>query len=184
MQKTPPPIQAIRSLGYVRGPLRSAIHRIKCHQDFGLAEKMGRMLAKKFILEYKWSVDIITAVRLAKQRPQDWGYYQTYLIVKFFAWIIQKPSVANIIKRKINTSPQLGLLRTKCQKNIQNAILGNPHAAGLRILILDDVTTTGSTHLECARILHTQGAKEIDGSTPAKTPCHSDSHNKINEGFV
>ena len=150
----------------------------------GLAEELGCMLVEKFNHELRWEVDVVTAIPLSRERHFERGYNQVYLFARPFAWAIHKPFAPNFVQRKRNTSSQVGLSRRERQKNICNAFQGQPEVAGLRILILDDVTTTGATIMECARALRAQGAKEVFGLTLAKTPCHSDQQIRINENLI
>ncbi len=183
-KKKAPLSKAIRSYGYFRGPLRAAIHRVKYHQDMGLAEELCGLLIEKYQHELKWPIDVVTAIPLSRERYFERGYNQAFLFARPFAWAIQKPFIPNLVQRKRNTSSQVGLSRSERQKNIQDAFLGQSRASGMKVLVLDDVTTTGATLMECAKALRDQGAQEVYGLTLAKTPSHSNQHFKINENLI
>jgi predicted amidophosphoribosyltransferase len=76
------------------------------------------------------------------------------------------------ILRKKNTSSQTGLNRRQRVKNISGAFMvRRPELVkGLRLLIVDDVYTTGSTVNECARVLRRAGAADVNVLTLARTP--------------
>ena len=137
-----------------------------------------------FNTELKWKVDAVTAIPLSRERHMERGYNQSYLFANPFAWAIRKPFIPSLVQRKRNTSSQVGLSRRERQRNIRDAFLGHSIAANLRILVLDDVTTTGATLMECARALQEKGAREVFCLTLAKTPCFSDPHIKINENLI
>jgi competence protein ComFC len=157
---------------------------VKYHEDIGLAEELSSLLIAEFQQEMKWQIDVVTAIPLSPERYLERGYNQAYLFARPFAWAIQKPFLPKLVGRKCNTSSQVGLSKRERQKNIQNTFLGYPKTSGLKILVLDDVTTTGATLMECARALRDQGVQEVYGLTLAKTPTLSNQHNKINENLI
>ena len=150
-----------------------------------MAEELSGLLITMFKADLNWHIDLVTAIPLSRERYFERGYNQAYLFAKPFAWAINKPFVSDLVQRKRNTPSQVGLSRKERQKNIQDAFAGHPlKAVHKNILIIDDVTTTGATIMECARALRNNGAAEVFGLTLAKTPCLSNQHIKINENLI
>ena len=184
-RETKPPIKFLRSYAYFKGPFRSAIHRIKYNHDFGMTERFTSYLLEMFQNELRWQIDAVTVVPLSQERFFERGYNQTALLGKLFARGVNKPYISNLLRRQRNTASQVGLSKNERRINIQDAFVADEKKAlNQSILIIDDVTTTGATIMECARALKDQGASEIFGLTLAKTPYNSDKSAKINENLI
>jgi competence protein ComFC len=165
----PPPYNALRSYGYYDGLLREALHKLKFDFDIGLAEVLSKYLIKIFN-NFQWSVDMITAVPLSKTRMNVRGYNQSALLALPIALYTGIPFVPKAISRIRDTKSQVGLTALERQQNVKSAFISNPGIVKYkRILIVDDIATTGATISSCAHALGEAGAKEIYGLTVAKT---------------
>jgi predicted amidophosphoribosyltransferase len=80
------------------------------------------------------------------------------------------PVARDVLERRRWTEPQTGLGRKKRLTNVKNAFSVNDHSkiAGKRILLVDDVFTTGATANECAKVLLKGGAEHVDVLTLAR----------------
>jgi len=117
-------------------------------------------------------IDIIAPVPLHKRRMRQRGFNQAYLTVRKWheiAKAFQADITAIQIKREIivrtrPTASQVGMTLKKRQSNIKNAfaVKAPEKIGGKRILLIDDVQTTGSTVNECARVLVNSGALYVD----------------------
>ena len=123
------------------------------------------------IMEYIKSYDIIIPVPLAKYRKRERGYNQTYLILKELykkdkSIIIKN----NILQKQKNIKPQSSLNRLERKNNIKNVycVVNQNNIIDKKIVLFDDVFTTGSTTNECSRILKEYGAKKVGILTIAK----------------
>lgn len=115
--------------------------------------------------------DLITYVPMHFIRLGQRGYNQAYLMAKALGEMMNVPVVKTLRKIK-HTSPQSKLNGRARQENLEGAI--KPHQAenfsGKTVLLIDDVTTTGTSLNVCAKELKAAGAKEIYAATVAATP--------------
>ncbi|MFN4132483.1 MAG: ComF family protein [Caldimicrobium sp.] len=140
-----------------REPLRELLHKAKFKEDFPLAYHLGKLLRKvcKVNLNY---YDIITPVPLSLKRERERGYNQSLLILWGYAGI-KLPS--RVLIRVKHTRPQSELSERERFENIKNAFSVLEDLTGKRVLIVDDIMTTGATLREASKILKKAGAKEV-----------------------
>jgi len=116
------------------------------------------------------SFDIIMPVPIHKKRLRERGYNQSSLLAQRLGCMIKKPVVEGVLIRTKHTPSQAksGSLDQRRQ-NIKNAFkcVGND-VSGKRILLIDDVCTSGSTLNSCAAPLKAAGAASVWGLTLAK----------------
>jgi len=158
--------------------LTSIIHRFKYHGRIQLAEPLAELLAAAF--ERYWGpdgIDLIIPVPLHAKRLRQRGFNQVYLMVR--NWIaasgqngfgLRLQIERDVLARTAFTKPQSALGRTQRAFNIKNAftVIDSDKIIGKRILLIDDVYTTGATVNECARILLKYGAEHVDVLTLAR----------------
>lgn len=121
----------------------------------------------KFIEEF----DYLIPVPIHKMRKKQRGYNQSELIAKAICQEIKSIKFqTNIIKKDKNIAPQSTLNQKQRLENIKDVykVINKEKIENKKILILDDIYTTGSTANECSRILINSGAKEIGVITIAK----------------
>ncbi len=112
--------------------------------------------------------DLILPVPLHPKRLQERGFNQSGLLAGELARKLQVPVSFNTIVRKKQAQPQTRLNRRQRLKNVKGAfeLTGADRVRGRRILLLDDVFTTGTTLSECARTLKKRGgASEVHALT-------------------
>lgn len=115
--------------------------------------------------------DIMVSVPIHKKRKKQRGYNQSELIAKEVANQIEKLEYqANVLKKVIHTLPQSSLSKIQRKQNVQNVykIINKEKIKNKKIILFDDIYTTGSTANACAKILKENGAKEILVLTIAK----------------
>ncbi len=112
--------------------------------------------------------DAIVPVPISKNRRKMRGYSQTLCIAKALSGLCQTPALDILCKTK-ETPPQSTLSKTARATNLNGAIALKPNCGALpeRILLIDDVYTTGTTVRTCAKILRQGGAKQIAAATVA-----------------
>lgn len=139
------------------GRAAQAVRRLKYSRSTSLvgwlAEQMADSLSELLIEE-----DIIVPVPIHWSRRCHRGFNQAELLASAFPAHIVQP---RLLKRTRRTKPQVGLSHAQRLSNLSGAFLASPQVAGKRIILIDDVVTTGGTVLECARALRVQGAKEV-----------------------
>ena len=128
------------------------------------------ILKNQIFVEKIKSYDIIIPVPLSRQRMMQRGYNQSGLIAKELGRRLKVLYKLNVIKKNKNIVPQSTLTRKEREKNIKEAyIIKNIKCLiGKKVLIVDDVFTTGSTANECSKIAIDAGAIEVGILTIAK----------------
>lgn len=135
---------------------KSAVVRFKFNNRRQYAYQMAQMMAATIRREYpEENFDLITYVPLHKERYKERGYNQCELLAKKLSRILGVPAVATLCKIK-NTKPQHTMQGTKeREKNVKNAykIINKDLVKNKKILLIDDIITTGHTLGECAKTL-------------------------------
>ena len=108
--------------------------------------------------------DIMIIVPISNQRKKDRGYNQTELVAREISKIINIPIAKNVIYKTKNTVPQSLLNREQREKNAKGAynVTNITKVYNKKILIIDDIYTTGNTLNECANILIQKGIKRTN----------------------
>jgi competence protein ComFC len=178
-----PPYNALRSFGFFSGPLREALHRLKYRQDIGLGEVLSNHL-NQLVNQQNWQFELITAVPLSQNRLRQRGYNQASLLAWPIALARRIPYLRDSIKRIKDTRSQVGLTVHERSKNVEDAFRANPQqVSGKRVLIVDDVTTTGATIRACAEALLAAGASGVYGITLARAILHHDKTASIPDDY-
>ena len=158
-----PFIEGWAAVWYYEDDVRRSLLRFKFHNARGYAACYGRQLAMKLQEEFPDSFDVLTWVPTGTLRRLRRGYDQVELLARATARELELPMVS-CLKKIRNNPPQSGI---KGDAHRRANVLGVYRArnlerfAGKRVLLLDDIITTGSTAGECARILLTAGAAEV-----------------------
>lgn len=167
-----PPFAAVAAAGIYTGALRDAVHRFKyqdaVHLDLPLSlllrEAVERMLPA-------FSPDLIVPVPLHPEKIRKRTYNQALLIARRLGK--KRISVpAALLIRTRPTPPQQGLAARQRRRNLQGAFALGASVKGKRILLVDDVLTTGATARECAGVLLDGGAEEVAVAVLARAARH------------
>lgn len=137
------------------------LYKFYGHRSYGAV--YGRLLAMKLRKDPLWEYDLLTWVPVSRRRRWRRGYDQVELIARSAGSELDTPAVS-VLKKVRHTTPQSRLADPAHRKaNILGAFaVTDPSLiAGKRILLLDDIITTGSTVSECARVLLSNGAKDV-----------------------
>lgn len=151
------------ALWYYEDDVRSSLLRFKFHGRQHYAQAYGRLLAMKLSREEWTDFDILTWIPISDKRRRRRGYDQVELIAGALA---QELAVtARPCLKKIQDNPaQSGIVgQAERRANVLGVyqVVEAGAVSGRRVLLLDDIVTTGSTAGECARVLLTAGAKEV-----------------------
>lgn len=152
-------------------PVRTSILRMKLGGRQGCLDTYGRMVAARVMQESELHFDVITWVPISAARRAERGFDQDRMIAESMAEALDMPLLQTLRKVKHNR-PQASLSRAaERRKNVLNVYrpVHPERYAGKRILLVDDVITTGSTLSECSRVLLTAGAEKIVCATFAAT---------------
>ena len=143
-----------------KGPVVTIIERFKYSMFTKLAVWMAFQMAKAIEDEF----DIIVPVPLYSARIRERGFSQTCMLADKLSRITEKPWI-KALKRTRYTKSQTLLKANERVSNVRNAFeIVKPEAVkDKRILLVDDVMTTGATLNECARVLKKNGTREVFG---------------------
>ncbi len=156
-------VESWAAVWYYEGAVRSSILRFKFGGKQNYAPAYGRFLAMKLQQEYPDGFDLITWVPTGSRRIRKRGYDQAKLLAEAAGSELGMMPV-QLLKKIRNTPPQSRIHGdAKRRANVLGAYKATDNIpfSGKRILLLDDIITTGATVSECARILLTAGAKEV-----------------------
>lgn len=146
-----------------REQVRESIHRYKFSGMECYAPAYARLLAMRLLRE-DLNVDFITWVPVSKQRKRKRGYDQSYLLAAAVADELGYPCIRTL--KKVKDNPPQSSQKDAAQRkanvlNVYEAADGQM-LLGKRILLIDDVITTGATLSEASRVLLTAGAAQVD----------------------
>ena len=151
------------ALWYYKADVRKSIHRFKFYGFQHYANIYGRLLALRLDSESLTDVDMVSWVPISGLRKLKRGYDQSRLLAKAVAKELRVTPLP-VLRKIRHTKPQSSLTGESFRRaNVSGAykVVDMERIAGKRILLLDDVVTTGATASECARMLVTYGAKEV-----------------------
>lgn len=159
-----------RAVGIYDQSLRNAIQALKFNAMVSLAAPLGRLLYQTFQQHWHDDIDLIAPVPLHRQRFRHRGFNQAYLLIAGWQLYGDAVIVRDLLVRHRATTPQTGLDRRQRYINIRNAFtIRRPgQSTGRRVLLVDDVMTTGATANACARVLINDGARRVDVLTLAR----------------
>jgi ComF family protein len=158
-----PFIKELLALWHYEGNVRSSLLRYKFYGKRSYHVAYGRLLAMKLLEEWDGEFDLITWVPISRRRKFRRGYDQVELLAKAVGKELGMEPVP-LLKKVRHNRPQSGIPdAAKRRANVLGAYraINREAISGKRILLLDDILTTGATAGECARVLLTCGAKEI-----------------------
>jgi competence protein ComFC len=164
----PPKVTALRSWAFFNEPIRNAVHQLKYYQNIGLGNEFSKPLAD-VLAASGWEIDLITPVPLGPARKKERGYNQASLLAKPVALRLNYPFLPHSLFRTRETESQVDLTLKQRKLNIAGAFQANERlVSGNNILVVDDVTTSGSTLDSCADALFQAGAEKVYGLTLAR----------------
>jgi ComF family protein len=167
----PPAFDRARAAGLYDGTLRIAIHALKFKGKVSIAAPLGKLLFDA-LQRHRLAedVDMVSPVPLYRHRLRKRGFNQAYLLMKRWTLPDKTLIVRDLLVRTRATAPQTGLDRRQRWNNIKNAfVVRRPgQVTGKRILLVDDVLTTGATANACTHALIRDGAERVDVLTLAR----------------
>lgn len=163
----PTALVSLRAAVVYEGAIRAGALALKYKGQRRLAEPLGALLAQA-ARDMGNPLDVIVPVPLHAARRRQRGYNQAELLARSCARGLGVPCEANALVRHRATPPQVGLPSAERRTNVSGAFaLSSPSAAkllaGKRVLLVDDVTTTGSTLDSAASALLAARPAEVCG---------------------
>jgi ComF family protein len=106
-------------------------------------------------------MDGVVPVPLTRRTLRERGFNQTLLLARKLSQSRGIPLFMDTLVKKKDTPPQIGLSAKERVSNLRNAFSATGSAAGRKLILVDDVMTTGATVGECAKTLINAGAEEV-----------------------
>jgi ComF family protein len=154
-------------------PLKSALHRYKYVREVGLARPLGALLAERcpFAVD---TYDVVMPVPLHLARLRWRGFNQSQYLAHTLARRAGVPIDPLSLHRIRSTRPQIQLAESERHRNVARAfgVVRPDRVRSQRILLVDDVYTTGATVDECSRVLLRAGARQVDVLVLARAVLH------------
>jgi len=159
-----------RSFAWYDGTLRTLIHLLKYHGFRPLAKPLAKQMAGLLEEFEPGSFDLILPVPLHSKRQRLRGFNQSALLAEHLAQLHRIRLGTKDCFRIRDTRPQTGLRAAERRKNVAGAFtVSRPKAVrSRRVLLIDDVMTTGATVNACARALLEAGAQGVWVATLAR----------------
>ncbi len=161
-------ISSIRSVFRLEGAIRRAIHELKYNNLRAIAPTLSAYLAH-YVEGTGHNADLIVPVPLHSSRQRQRGYNQSELLASALARDTGIPLNSNALTRTRKTASQVGSHTAHARLlNVEGAFSCRDAVRNRRILLVDDVCTTGATMESCAAALRREGAVNVWGLTVAR----------------
>lgn len=167
-QQQPPPFHQARAAVFYEAQCREAIHRFKYGRQFVYGRFLRELLAQALEVQaLAREAEVLIPVPLHPRRLRQRGFNQALLLARAFPGL---PVARGALVRQRYTRPQTELSPEERRRNVKGAFrVADPAAvAGKKVVLLDDVFTTGATVRECARMLRRAGAAQVAVITVAR----------------
>lgn len=159
------------SVFYYEDTVAEALKRFKFRGRSAYAACFGRLMAMRLLRE-RVEFDLITWAPVSKKRLRGRGYDQSFLLAQEISKELGVPCVRTLRKLRDNPPQSTRHDFAARQANVLNVYraVSPEDFYGKRVLVIDDVITSGATLSECCRILKTAGAGSLVCATFAATP--------------
>ena len=142
--------------------------RLKYSNDVGLGEIFASKLLDLFP-GLGWNVDLIAPVPLGRVRQRQRGYNQSDIIARIFAGSIGIEYEPKVLLRNRETRSQVELELDEREANVKGAFTATrDRVRDKKLLVIDDIATTGATLSACSKALLAAGAAEVHALTVAR----------------
>ena len=169
-------LSGLRVAYMYQDPLRTCIHNFKYNGNIRLASPLGLLLAKAYRAS-NIQADMIIPVPLYTDRLRQRGYNQAHLLAKVCAQATGVSLNTSVLERIRDTREQMRLQAYERYSNVAEAFccsssIATKSLVERRIVVIDDVCTTGATLEACAAPLFAAGASEVWGLVLARPMSH------------
>ena len=165
--RRPPPFAATRSAFRYDSPLDMLVTHFKFGGGWRLAEFLGGLARAR--LDLAALGDAAVAVPLHPKRERERGFNQSREIARRLCRGGRIPLMEDWVLRVANTSQQTQMKNREARRrNVRGAFAASPQVLGRRIVVVDDVMTTGATLEEIAKTLRRAGAAGVTNAVLAR----------------
>lgn len=165
-----PAFSAVYAAGLYAGTLQQALQRFKYAGAVDLDQPLAGLLRAQIPAES--CDDLIVPVPLHRSRLRRRGYNQSLLLAKLLAFNLRIPCDPHVLQRVVDSHSQQGLGARQRALNLRDAFVGTRRLDGRRVLLVDDVMTTGATVAVCTQALRDVGAANINVAVIARAARH------------
>lgn len=151
---------------YEKG-FRRTLHRLKFQEERALARPLGLLMAEA-ASSLGEELDGVTWVPMSPQKLRRRGYNQSELLAKAVAKELGLPAW-DLLEQVRETDTQHNLTRAQRADNVRGAYRAKSATLGKRVLLVDDIVTTGATLRACAQGLYGAGAQKVCAVCAANT---------------
>lgn len=162
----------MRSWAVFDSPIQDALHTMKYRGNVALGDALASQM-QDFLRSLQWKIDMMIPIPLGKQRLKERGYNQVALVAQPLAYQLGLSYAPQALWKARETRSQVGLNISQRRENVQNAYQADRSIVnGKSILLVDDVSTTGSTLSSSTEALLAAGAREVYAVTIARALAH------------
>ncbi len=163
--------KSVSPLSYEKD-IKMAIYDFKYNDRQHMYKLFGRLMVESILENDLEHVDIVVPVPLYKDREKKRGFNQAALLAKYISDQLRLKLDTKNLKRDSQTKAQNKLDRSQRKRNISGVfgLRNNCDFINKRVLLIDDIYTTGSTVDECSKLLLENGASQVFVATLAITP--------------
>lgn len=156
---------------FEQNEIRRIIHALKYHYIAAAAHVFAPAFEKERLNILRIPADIVVPLPLHPRRERERGFNQAELIASYLAGHLDRPLVTTALKRTTHAKPQVTMRsRAARMRNVRDVftVRNAELVRGRTVLVVDDVTTTGATLEEAARVLKNAGAAGVHGFVLAR----------------
>ncbi len=149
---------------------KTLVHRIKFGGKRYPVPYLANMMIDKF-LDEGYDSQVVVSVPISDERRKERGYNQSELIAKHIAQELRLDYVGECIRKVKHNTEQAKLKGNEREQNVIGVykVVDKTAVKGKRVLVVDDVLTTGATMSEVCKMLYKAGASQVDGLTLCST---------------
>ncbi|HEV7921708.1 MAG TPA: ComF family protein [Thermoanaerobaculia bacterium] len=156
--ENPLPLDWCEAWGHYRGPLERVLHALKFERHDFYDAPLARLIAS--VLRDR-DFDVITCVPASRARERRRGYNQAELLARALAERIGIRCDPALLVKRAEREAQSKLRRVARSANVRGAFAASPEAKARRVLLVDDICTTGATLRACAAALRREEAARV-----------------------
>ncbi len=163
-------VDGIRAPYLLEGPVRKAVHELKYRNLRAAAPRLGGLLAA-WMEKSPVPGDLLVPIPLHRRQLRSRGYNQSAMLAREVSRGAGLALAGNALARVRDSAPQVSLSsRLDRARNVEGSFRCVGDVRGARVVLVDDVVTTGSTMSACAEALKSAGARSVWGIALARQP--------------
>ena len=167
---SPPGFDAVRAPYLMAGQLRDLVYGLKYRGLTSWAPRMGELMAAH-LDSHTVGFDVVLPVPLHRRRERERGYNQSELLARTVGRLAGVTVEPQLLRRRRHTPPQVSMSSIDERRgNMDGAFECADYLDSRRVLLVDDVVTTGATMAACSGALKAGGAESVWGLALARHP--------------